>query len=152
MLLQYFHGFVCMFVVFSLHPPPLHPPHPECQSPVPTPDCRRARRCPSPPPSPPPSSPPFCRAGRTGSSAAWRRSCPTSAAAGPEAQHTEGHIKRGQIQPFGQFFFFVSYISQNTFQTPQWRKGNLLRLAFGATSEQWKLFDFEGQTPKPDVY
>ena len=38
------------------------------------------------------------------------------------------------------------------FWTLQKRKESLLRLASGATSEPSTLFDFEGLTPKPDVY
>ena len=78
--LQHFHA---SSVVVLLHHPLLHPPHPGSQSPVLTLGCHPVHRCRSPPLSP--SLPLFCCVVQSGLGAAWRPSCPTSAAAGPEA-------------------------------------------------------------------
>lgn len=87
---KHFHEFVlcCVFVISSLHPP-RHPPHPECQSLVPTLGYRHVRWS----PFLPAPLPPFGCVGQSGPSAAGRRSCLTSAVAGPGAEIGNIHQK-----------------------------------------------------------
>lgn len=98
-----FHVFLYVVAVFSLHRPPLRPPHPGCQSPVLTPDCHPVHCCPSLQPPPP-----FGCVVQSGLGAAWRQSCPTIAAAGPEAQHrnTQSESHTGQFNHWNWFFVY----------------------------------------------
>lgn len=122
---------VCVFAVFSLHLPPLHPPHPEFPCHVLT-----AGWHPFQPESPP--APPFCRAGRVGPSAEARRSSPVSAVAGPGEQNrkadensTEGQRIILNLHCLVHFSYFLHFPESLLSPTDE-----NLHLGAGATSEQ----------------